>query len=148
VPVLLVSEASCRSLTCRILREGFCVNALEKTCTIALVITTATLHAQSTGVVVFPNSSHGYAHTTHALPHTARPQGNEAFFSSPRLAQLSTRAEVIAQQAAQQAEQASGKDSKTDASQLLSSWECPICLEALHQPVVLTYVCCPLPPPL
>jgi hypothetical protein len=68
-------------------------------------------------------------------------QGNEAFFKSPRLAQLSTRAEVLAQQSARKCQQEQQDDEEKEGeapAQLLSSWECPICLEALHQPVVLT----------
>uniref|UniRef100_A0A7S3VQV7 FCP1 homology domain-containing protein n=1 Tax=Dunaliella tertiolecta TaxID=3047 RepID=A0A7S3VQV7_DUNTE len=61
---------------------------------------------------------------------------NEAFFNSPRLAHLSTHAEVLAQQAVQKRQEQGA--AKADPAQLLSSWECPICLEALHQPVVLT----------
>jgi len=66
-------------------------------------------------------------------------QVNEAFFSSPRLAHLSTQAEVLAQQALQRRqEQDAEAVARASPAQLLSSWECPICLEAVHQPVVLT----------
>ncbi|KAF5830891.1 hypothetical protein DUNSADRAFT_13901 [Dunaliella salina] len=63
---------------------------------------------------------------------------NEAFFNSPRLAHLSTHAEVLAQQAVQKQQEQDAAATKADPAQLLASWECPICLEALHQPVVLT----------
>ena len=92
--------------------------------------------------------------------HTHPPsQANEAFFNSPRLAQLSTRAEILAQQAQRRqlelrdeeersTSSSSGSTSSTpssstsshkvDPAQLLANWECPICLEPLYQPVVLT----------
>ncbi|KAK9868326.1 hypothetical protein WJX84_003439 [Apatococcus fuscideae] len=50
------------------------------------------------------------------------------FFTSPRLAALSAEAEVLAQESAAQPE----------LSKQLADFQCPICLEVLHNPVLLT----------
>jgi hypothetical protein len=58
----------------------------------------------------------------------------EVFFTSPRLASLSTQAEVLSRELAARKAQEPG----AAATQLLEEYQCPICLDTLHNPVVLT----------
>ncbi|KXZ54403.1 hypothetical protein GPECTOR_5g59 [Gonium pectorale] len=53
--------------------------------------------------------------------------GGEVFFASPRLARLATQADVLV----------SGLAS-TSSQDVLEEYQCPICLDTLHNPVVLT----------
>ncbi|KAG2452881.1 hypothetical protein HYH02_002225 [Chlamydomonas schloesseri] len=54
--------------------------------------------------------------------------GHEVFFTSPRLATLATQADVLV----------SGLASTSEPSAVLEEYQCPICLDTLHNPVVLT----------
>lgn len=55
----------------------------------------------------------------------------EVFFTSPRLAALATQAEVLRRE-----EQAAAQQAPPE--QLLEEYQCPICLDVLRSPVVLT----------
>lgn len=57
----------------------------------------------------------------------------EVFFTSPRLANLATQAEVLSQALPTHESSQAAK-----ASQMLEEYQCPVCLETLHNPVVLT----------
>ncbi|KAJ9513226.1 hypothetical protein QJQ45_029513 [Haematococcus lacustris] len=63
----------------------------------------------------------------------------EVFFTSPRLASLATEAEVLSQELAarRKAQTQQGQHAEV-ASQLLEEYQCPVCLDTLHNPVVLT----------
>eukprot|EP00798_Chlamydomonas_sp_ICE-L_P022504 gene22504-29630_t len=65
---------------------------------------------------------------------------DEVFFISPRLATLSTQAEVMMRQMATfiPGGTASAASDSTISAQLLEEYQCPICLDTLHNPVVLT----------
>ncbi|KAG2489703.1 hypothetical protein HYH03_011810 [Edaphochlamys debaryana] len=54
--------------------------------------------------------------------------GGEVFFTSPRLATLATQADVLV----------SGLASTSQPDNVLEEYQCPICLDTLHNPVVLT----------
>ncbi|KAG2422865.1 hypothetical protein HXX76_015697 [Chlamydomonas incerta] len=54
--------------------------------------------------------------------------GHEVFFTSPRLASLATQADVLV----------SGMASTSQPAAVLEEYQCPICLDTLHNPVVLT----------
>jgi RNA polymerase II subunit A small phosphatase-like protein len=79
--------------------------------------------------------------------------GEEVFFTSPRLAALSTQTEVLMQQwtacaalprravmeaAVPASALAAASSAAPASSQLLEDYQCPICLDTLHNPVVLT----------
>lgn len=69
----------------------------------------------------------------------------EPFFTSPRLARLAVQVEVLATQAQQQ-QPAAGRDTdmastaqqQAASTAALAELQCPICLDTLHSPVVLT----------
>ncbi|KAL6760448.1 hypothetical protein V8C86DRAFT_1786156 [Haematococcus lacustris] len=56
----------------------------------------------------------------------------EVFFTSPRLASLATEAEVLSQ------ELAARRKAQTQQGQHAEEYQCPVCLDTLHNPVVLT----------
>jgi hypothetical protein len=82
--------------------------------------------------VSYPQESFGDGTSTalHALDLLI----GEVFFTSPRLASLSTQAEVLSRELAAR----KAKEPGAAATQLLEEYQCSICLDTLHNPVVLT----------
>ncbi|GLI62617.1 hypothetical protein VaNZ11_005280 [Volvox africanus] len=72
--------------------------------------------------------------------------GHEVFFTSPRLAHLATQADVLSSASGLAASAAAGAccvraaaiAQPTEAGAVLEDYQCPICLDTLHNPVVLT----------
>jgi RNA polymerase II subunit A small phosphatase-like protein len=70
--------------------------------------------------------------------------GHEVFFTSPRLAALATQAEIMSSRLAVAAPNTSAAAAAANSPQggackeLMEEYQCPICLETLHNPVVLT----------
>ncbi|GIL69636.1 hypothetical protein Vretimale_10282 [Volvox reticuliferus] len=72
--------------------------------------------------------------------------GHEVFFTSPRLAHLATQADVLASASGLAASAAAGATGvaaamiaqPAEAGAVLEDYQCPICLDTLHNPVVLT----------